>query len=113
MRKGFRNLAAKLGAVLLIVSARSMSAQGTPDIIWQGTHAGYVRYTAFSPDGQQLASGGDDRKNKLWQASDGTLLRTITHCSGLGCSGPTFGRYSPDSQQLARTEGRGLAWWSV
>lgn len=101
MRKSFRNFTAGLSIVLLIASARAMSAQGSPDIVWLGTHTGYVRYTAFSPDGQQLASGGDDKKNKLWQASDGMLLRTITHCSGLSCNGPTFGLYSPDSQQLA------------
>jgi WD40 repeat protein len=108
MRKSYRNFAARLTIALLIASARSMSAQGSPDILWQGTHTGYVRYTAFSPDGQQLASGGDDKRNKLWQASDGTLLRTITHCSGLGCSAPTFGRYSPDSQQLATS---GVKFW--
>jgi WD40 repeat protein len=78
-------------AILFLVSARSVLAQGNPDIVWQGQHAGYVHYTTFSPDGQQLASGADDRKNILWQASDGTLVRSITQCSGVGCRGSTFG----------------------
>src|SRR5437762_6927347 len=102
--------AAKLGAVLLIAGVRSISAQGSPDIVWQGQHAGYVRYTAFSPDGQQLASGADDRKNILWQASDGTPVRTITQCSGVGCRGSAFGFYSPDGQQLATA---GIKFWNV
>ena len=109
MKKSFRNLTTKLSIALLVVFVRSVSAQGNPDIVWQGAHTGYVRYTTFSPDGQQLASGGDDKKNKLWQAADGTVLQTITHCSGLGCHAPTFGLYSPDSQQLATS---GIKFWN-
>src|SRR5438105_13132230 len=100
--------AAVLAMAILIAAVRSSVAQGSPDIVWQGQHAGYVRYTAFSPDGQQLASGGDDRKNILWQASDGTLERSITQCGGLGCGGSAFGFYSPDSQQLATA---GIKFW--
>jgi WD40 repeat protein len=95
-------------AILLLVSARPILAQGSPDIVWQGQHAGYVRYTTFSPDGQQLASGADDKKNILWQASDGTLMRSITQCSGVGCRGSGFGFYSPDGQQLATA---GIRFW--
>jgi WD40 repeat protein len=97
-------------ALFLLFSAPSIFGQGSPDILWQGQHIGYVRYTTFSPDGQQLASGGDDRKNILWQASDGTLTRTITQCSGVGCRGSTFGFYSPDSQHLATA---GIKFWRV
>src|SRR5438105_13203807 len=93
--------AAVLAMAILIAAVRSSVAQGSPDIVWQGQHAGYIRYTTFSPDGQQLASGGDDKKNILWQASNGTPIRTITQCSGLRCGSPLFGFYSPDGQQLA------------
>jgi WD40 repeat protein len=109
MRQSYKNLAA-LSIALLIASLRSVSAQGTPDIVWQGAHTGFIRYTAFSPDGQQLASGGDDKKNNLWRVADGTLVRTITQCSGLHCTGPTVGFYSPDSQQLATS---GLKFWRI
>lgn len=88
----------------------AVHAQGQPDIVWQGTHAGYVRYTTFSPDGQQLASGGDDRTHKLWQASDGTLVRSWAQCSGVGCEGAYFGFFSPDGQTLASN---GLKFWNV
>src|SRR6267143_1570002 len=110
MRQSCKSLSATLSIVLLIAFVRSVSAQGSPDIVWQGAHTGYVRYTAFSPDGQQLASGGDDKNNKLWNASNGNLIRTIIQCSGLHCSGPTFGLYSPDSQQLATS---GIKFWNV
>lgn len=110
MRPSKRYLAVKLSMVLLVVSVRFVSAQGSPDIVWQGAHTGYVRYTAFSPDGQQLASGGDDKNNKLWSAANGNLIRTIVQCSGLHCTGPTLGLYSPDSQQLATS---GIKFWNV
>jgi WD40 repeat protein len=97
-------------ALLLLVSAGSILAQGSPDIVWQGQHNGLVKYTTFSPDGQQLATGSDDRTNKLWQASDGTLQRTITQCSGTGCRGSGFGFYSPNGQQLATA---GIKFWNV
>lgn len=103
-------IATSLAVALIISSIRFVAAQGTPDIVWQGQHSGYVRYTAFSPDGQQLATGGDDRKNNLWQASNGVLIRTITQCSGLHCGGSLFGFYSPDGQQLATS---GIKFWNV
>jgi WD40 repeat protein len=110
MKRSCQSLTIKLSIAWLLVVARSASAQGGPDIVWQGAHTGYVRYTAFSPDGLQLASGGDDKKDRLWRASDGTVLQTITHCSGLGCHAPTFGLYSPDSQQLATS---GIKFWNT
>jgi uncharacterized delta-60 repeat protein len=109
LRRRCSFLAVNLGAIVL-AGIRSVVAQGSPDLVWQGQHAGYVRYTTFSPDGQQLASGGDDRKNILWRASDGTQQRSITQCSGVGCRGSTFGFYSPDGQQLATA---GIKYWRV
>src|SRR5256714_3930691 len=103
-------IATTLAIALMIGSIRVVTAQGNPDIVWQGQHNGYVRYTTFSPDGQQLATGSDDRTNKLWQVSDGALQRTITQCSGVGCRGSTFGFYSPNGQQLATA---GIKFWNV
>src|SRR5947209_14484513 len=96
--------------LLLLVCAVAAYAQGSPDVVWQGQHTGFLRYTVFSPDGQLLISGGDDRTNKVWQAADGTPLRTITQCGGVGCSGPTFGFISPDGQTLLTS---GLRFWRI
>ncbi|HEV2804153.1 MAG TPA: BACON domain-containing carbohydrate-binding protein [Chthoniobacterales bacterium] len=103
-------IAATLALLLLVPSIRFAAAQGTPDIVWQGQHNGYVRYTTFSPDGQQLATGSDDRTNKLWQSSTGVLERTITQCAGVGCRGSLFGFYSPEGQQLATSQ---IKFWNT
>ena len=105
-----RSIALALGFAVFAASIRYAVAQGSPEIVWQGTHASTVTFTAFSPDGQQLATGGDDRKDKLWNAADGTLIRAITQCGGIGCRGSTFGVYSPDGSQLATT---GIKFWNV
>jgi WD40 repeat protein len=105
-----RPITTTLAIALIIASIRLVAAQGSPDIVWQGQHTGYIRYTSFSPDGQQLASGGDDKKNNLWQAATGVPIRTITQCGGLHCGGPLFGFYSADGQQLATS---GIKFWKV
>src|SRR5256714_685121 len=96
--------------LLSLVCAGAARAQGSPDVVWQGQHTGFLRYTAFSPDGQLLISGGDDRVNKVWQAADGTPLRTIVQCGGVGCVSPTFGFVSPDGQTLLTS---GLRFWRI
>src|SRR6266568_7940028 len=55
-------------------------AQGTPDIVWVGIHhVGQVNSMAFSPDGILLASGGADSMIRVWQATNGSLLQTLTN----------------------------------
>jgi WD40 repeat protein len=53
------------------------------------------REVAFSPDGQELASSSVDGSVRLWKASDGTLLQTLTHPEGV-----TSIAFSPDGQAL-------------
>jgi WD40 repeat protein len=38
-------------------------------------HEGWIRAMTVSPDGQLLATCGNDQKVKLWQLSDGSLVR--------------------------------------
>src|SRR2546423_1579424 len=96
--------------LLSLVCAGAARAQGSPDVVWQGQHTGFLRYTAFSPDGQLLISGGDDRVNKVWQAADGTPLRTIVQCRGVGCGSPPFSFGPPDGRTPLSS---GLPFWRI
>jgi WD40 repeat protein len=58
---------------------------------------GDISAVAFSPNGQCLASGGSDVTVKLWQVSDGGLIRTFTgHTDGVNVVA-----FSPDGNILA------------
>ncbi|MDM3852897.1 MAG: hypothetical protein PT119_23670 [Aphanizomenon gracile PMC627.10] len=59
-------------------------------------HSGSVRSVAFSPDGQTLASGSEDKTIKLWNVKTGNLLQTL-----IGHSDTVSVAYSPDGQTLA------------
>src|ERR1700690_4197851 len=59
-------------------------------------HSSAVGGVAFSPDGQFLASAGNDHIAKIWRVSDGTLVVTLS-----GSSSPlTSVAYTPDGQTL-------------
>ncbi|MGH2679738.1 MAG: BTAD domain-containing putative transcriptional regulator [Actinomycetota bacterium] len=61
---------------------------GESVLSFQG-HDGDVHDVAFSSDGSRLASTGDDGKLKVWDASTGRLLATVSGESGTW--GPSFG----------------------
>jgi WD40 repeat protein len=55
-----------------------MPAARSPELFVQTGHAGSVHSVAWSPDGKTLASGSPDHTIKLWDASNGQLLRTLS-----------------------------------
>ena len=70
-------------------------------------HTG-VWSVCFSPDGQTLASGGDDTEIRLWDITTGTLRKTLTGHTGT----VTSVCFSPDGQTLASAslDGTVLLW---
>ena len=76
-------------------------------------HTGAVKSLTFSPDGQTLASGSDDRTIRLWSVSSQELQRAPLTGHKDEVSSVTF---SPDGQTLASGSGerdQTVRLWSV
>ncbi len=94
-----------------IVSASGgLNGQGRPFSgevrVWDATtgqqtlslqgHAASVQCVAFSPDGQRIVSGSEDRTVKVWDAATGQQTLSLQgHAAGVQCVA-----FSPDGQRL-------------
>jgi WD40 repeat protein len=104
-----------LAVALVSVSSPAVLTAGRPlRITWDNTaHEGGAFSVDFSPDGQQVASGGAYivqsgaqllyAENKLWEARTGTLLAQTPRDQSLGATNEIT--FSPDGQTLATANG--------
>ena len=87
----------------------STFAQDLPHIVLR-EHTGRVRSVAFSPDGQTLASGSDDRTIRFWDVATGQHKATLEGHTGWVRSVA----FSPDGQTLASgSDDRTIRLWDV
>lgn len=89
---------------MLLVSTVLLSA-----LSLQGAHSDSVTAVAFRPDGQVIATGGWDDVIRVWQTSNGKLLRTLrghkSHITALA--------FDPSGQLLASSGADGtIRLWS-
>ncbi|MFO1042371.1 MAG: protein kinase [Planctomycetaceae bacterium] len=73
-------------------------------------HVGRVGAVAYAPDGQRLATGGDDNTIRIWEAATGREIACLN-----GHTGSVNGvAWSPDGIRLASASTDGCAWiWDV
>lgn len=71
------------GRVWAVPSEEDIKKVNAPDVLKVADatvlagHKGAVRSLAVSPDGQTIATGGEDATVRVWQAADGKAVRTI------------------------------------
>ncbi|MGI9523887.1 MAG: hypothetical protein ACR2PG_19820, partial [Hyphomicrobiaceae bacterium] len=80
----------------------SKTAGDTHLMLDSGGHMALVKDLAFTPDGQQIVSAGDDKVIRVWELSTGKTVRTIRGDLAPGPSGKMFAMaLSPDGKWLA------------
>ncbi|MDE0317967.1 MAG: WD40 repeat domain-containing protein [Candidatus Poribacteria bacterium] len=72
-------------------------------------HGGAITHTAYSPDGETIATAGADGKMQWWDAHTGENIKTFTEY----VSGSRTITYSPDKKKIAVTAGGKVNLWNA
>jgi len=99
-----------IGVILQVILSKRVELK----LVWHTYHApssnpgalNDILSLTFSPDGKLLASSALDNTIKIWDASKGTLLKTLQS----GASSLTF---SPDGSLLAGSDGDKIKLWQT
>src|SRR5437899_1702202 len=89
--------------VMLCCGSEVRAADDAPQLMLDtGGHMALLRDLAFTPDGKQLISAGDDKVIRVWDWQAGKIIRTIRGQVGPGTEGSIYAMaLSPDGRWLA------------
>jgi WD40 repeat protein len=87
------------------------TAGETPTPVWSAeAHRGWVRSVSVSPDGDSIASCGNDCMVRLWSAADGRVVRELAghDCHVYNCA------FHPEGRDLVSADHKGVVrHWDV
>lgn len=86
------------------IGAWPVDAEEPKPVYTLDAHRGWVRALAVSPDGQTLASCGNDHLVKLWSVADGKLVREL---AGHNCHVYNVA-FHPDGKHLVSADLKGV-----
>ncbi len=92
-----RALARMAGPLLVLLLSNVAEAEQTTQKRFIGSHAGGIASVDFSPDGQLLATGGGDKKIRVWHVGTGKPRHEWNGPTSFTCAV----RFSPDGKTVA------------
>ncbi|HEU5369913.1 MAG TPA: hypothetical protein VFU69_15680 [Ktedonobacterales bacterium] len=107
-----------IGLAGLSVAGAGLAGLGIPALVrWLTSPAtlavysgddNFVRFVAWSPDGQRIVSGGEDRTAQVWEATTGKTLLTYDNTRA-----PAALAWSPDGKRVASMASKTVRVWQA